>query len=118
MDYPYYDKDGTYHSGTLASLIEEVAGGGDIIACVIGRAWSRRDDRIPDDMFCRILDWETARPLVDYNFSQDFGGADCHPIYAWTENRVILVHEYDGSKRLVWVPRSPVDIEPKYCGQE
>ena len=53
------------------------------------------------------LTWDVARPLLDYPYDPGFGGADCHAIWAWTPRWVLFVAEYDGSTRVVRVPRNP-----------
>ena len=68
------------------------------------------DDR---DAKGRILSWEEAAPVLDYACDTGFGGAECHAIYAWTATRVLFVAEYDGSTRMISVPRNPVDCIPR-----
>lgn len=61
---------------------------------------------------------DAAIARLDYSYDGGFGGADCHPVRAWTPNRVIFVHEYDGSTCVVWVPRNPTAGAPGFSGQE
>ncbi len=99
---------------TFAEVIEEVANGECILGIVISK--SREYDYDYDPTPQPLVPWEAARPLLDYEWNSGFGGADCHAITAWTESRVIFVHEYDGSTNIVYVPRHPVNHRPKYSG--
>lgn len=55
----------------------------------------------------KIITWEQAQPLLDYDYDSGFGTMDCHDIYIWTKDSVFYIHEYDGSTQPVGVPRSP-----------
>ena len=62
-----------------------------------------------------VLSWEKALPMIDYEYDSGFGREDCHGIYAWTDSRVLFVHEYDGSTQVNSVPRNPTtecELEP------
>lgn len=59
------------------------------------------------------LSWQEARPMLDYEYNDDFGTQDCDSIYAWTASRVMYVQEYDGSTTVMWLPRNPVDVVPE-----
>ena len=63
----------------------------------------------------RVLSVEEGLALLDKDYNNGYGGADCRPFYAWTQSRVYLVHEYDGATGLGWVPRHPVDCNPLFC---
>lgn len=88
-----------------------------ILAIVVGR----HDDLLwgtplaPDEGV--VLDRDAGLQKLDQNYDNSYGGADCFPCYAWTESRVFMIHEYDGSTGPVWVPRHPVAIEPEFGGQ-
>lgn len=103
---------------TYAQEIEEIADG-PIIGCVIGKIdYGGRAAHLDGNAIAfRVVNWPTARKALDYEYDAGYGGADCQPIYAWTETRVILCHEYDGSTGVLWVPRNPTDIEPQFGGQ-
>jgi hypothetical protein len=100
----------------LAAEIEAVANGELIVGVVIGRDDRKLWDAPKDDHEGVLLPWESARPILDYEYNNDFGGADCHPVFAWTASRVIFVHEYDGSTFVNWVPRYPKGIVPVFGG--
>ncbi len=104
----------------FANDIEEAAAGEKIEAIVIGKiGWAVDEDEdrrgISKELRNRVLAWEVARPLLDYEYDGGFGGSDCHAIYAWTATHVLSVHEYDGSTRVIAVPRNPVDIKAEQC---
>lgn len=107
---------------TFAQDIEEVAQGEPILFAVIGA--SPRNYGTPDERYIgadarkgEILTWDEARPLLDYEYDDGYGGADCHPVHVWTENKVIFVHEYDGSTYASYVPRNPSPLMPKDSGR-
>lgn len=54
--------------------------------------------------------------LLDYEYDNGYGGADCRPFFAWTKSKVYFVEEYDGATDLAWVPRNPVAMEPHFNG--
>jgi hypothetical protein len=82
--------------------------------------WDNDDDgtgkEIPAEKKGVAMSWEAAREYLDYRYSTGYGGVDCHAIYAWTANHVILVVQYDGSTRLVSVPRNPTNVMPEIPG--
>ena len=61
-----------------------------------------------------LITWKEAKPFLDYEFNSGFGGADCDPIYLWTKDRVYFIREYDGSTRLLSIPRNPITCMPDY----
>lgn len=96
----------------FAQDIKRAANGEPIEGIVIGvRGWY--DDNEPDT---RVLSWDEAEPLLDYEYSTDYGAPECHAINAWTANRVLLVGQYDGSTWVTWVPRNPTAIRPTMVG--
>ena len=60
----------------------------------------------------KLLSWEEAIPILDYEYNNGFGAPDCQAITAWTKNRVIFVSEYDGSTTICHIPRNPVAHMP------
>lgn len=104
----------------LAKWIEKMADGEAIEGVVIGHfnGWGSDDDRerIPADMRTVVLSWEDAKPHLSYTFDNGFGGADCHPVYAWTKSWVIFINEYDGATGPGRIPRNPVPCEPSFGG--
>lgn len=98
----------------LADEFERVAVG-PILAAVVGdddrKRWSERDK---DPLRGKVLSWAEARPILDYEYDNGFGGAECHAVYAWTETQVLLIHEYDGATDVGWLPRHPTPCEPQF----
>lgn len=64
-----------------------------------------------------VVSRELGLAMVDEEYDNGHGSADCHPIYAWTKSRVYMIHEYDGATGPMWVPRNPMDITPEFGGQ-
>ena len=95
----------------FAEQILREAGEEAIEAIVIGaRGWSSLDENAP------VLNWEEAMPQLDYDYDSDYGGMDCHAIWAWTATRVLFVWQYDGMTGLTSVPRNPQSGNPDAPG--
>ena len=62
----------------------------------------------------KVLPWAEAYIYLDHEYDDGFGGTDCPPTYAWTETKVLYVHEYDGATSVYSVPRHPVDCTPSF----
>ena len=104
---------------TFAEAIEDETNGEPILAVFIaggrtawngGAYWSKEKDparTVPPGSLDIALSWSVARPLLNYRYNDGFGSQDCHDIIAWTESRVLLIHEYEGSTSVIWVPRNP-----------
>ena len=105
----------------LRASLEGAAGSETILSAVIGsfNGYEERiqPDRIPAEKRGVVLPWVEARALLDYEYNNGFGGADCHPVFAWTPTRVLFVHEYDGATGVQWVPREPIALIPLFGGQ-
>lgn len=100
----------------LAKDFEEMAIG-PILGAVIGddgrRPYGQRGD---SPLHGKLVAWEDARPVLDYEYDNGYGGADCHAVYAWTETQVLFVHEYDGATAVQQVPRNPIACAPEFGG--
>lgn len=95
----------------FAKTIEERAGGPILGITLDPESVSWRDDErwAPLKPYAgRLLSWAEARPLLDHEWDSGFGGQDCPDFTAWTADRVLSIHEYDGSTSIIWVPRNPV----------
>ena len=91
----------------------EAKSGETILSIVVGQHYSTLSgDPAPDENV--ILGREEGLAKLDYEYDNGFGGADCHPFYAWTQSRVFFV--YDGSTGLAWLPRNPIACEPWFGG--
>ena len=99
----------------FAQEIEDCAGetirGIVISANKHGWDWAENDEG-PEEAN-KVLTWRKAKPLLSYSYDAGYGGQDCHSIYAWTDNWIVLVSEYDGATHVVKVPRNPVDCKPE-----
>lgn len=100
----------------LAEAFEAIAEG-PILGAVIGdddrRSWGKRD-KFPEHG--KLLAWSKARPIIDYEYDNGYGGADCHAVYVWTKTQVMFVGEYDGATGIAQVPRNPVPCDPGFSG--
>src|SRR5579864_4966419 len=102
----------------MAKLIDwilEEALGEPVLAVVFGEIseYKRKTcQNIPAYPEKKVLSWEQALPYIQYEFSDGFGSEDCHPLFAWTENRVIAISCYDGSTSPFSIPRNPCICDP------
>lgn len=106
---------------TFADDLESAADGETILACVIGdMGWGDYglDERheAAKKKQGLVLDWITARPLLDYEYDRGYGAPDCQAVYAWTLNSVLFVVQYDGSTGIYSVPRNPSAVMPEMPG--
>ena len=68
----------------------------------------------PPQIYNTLLSWAQASPMLDYDFTEMEGRAGCNPIYVWTAESIFLIGAYDGSTRLVTIPRHPTTCTPTY----
>lgn len=68
------------------------------------------------DFYNKVLPWSIARAALDYEYDDGFGGAECHPVYAWTESCILFIHEYDGATCVRKIPRNPTAVVPGFGG--
>jgi len=96
---------------TFAKDILEAAGDEAILAIAVGpmrgRAYMYDDEKPDHDLGAEPVSWGKAFPVLNYGYDDGYGGQDCHDIWAWTETRVLFVHEYDGSTSVSFAPRHP-----------
>jgi hypothetical protein len=108
----------------MANLIEwilEEADGKPILGVVIGpMGWGDYGhENVPQydkQQHGKLLSWEQAQPLLRYEFHNGYGAPGCNAIYAWTEDYVIAISQYDGSTSAFRVPRNPIDCMPQMPG--
>jgi hypothetical protein len=102
----------------IAQWIETLAAGESVEAACIGThyqdGWCDDQEPFNSAPIGVVLSWEQARPFLEYEFYSGFGGADCHPVVAWTTSKIIQISEYDGSTRAVSAPRHPIDCVPTF----
>lgn len=72
------------------------------------------EDRRPENQRDVVLNRDDGLALVDEEFNDGYGGADCFPITAWSENWIYFIREYDGATGLGSVPRNPIDHKPEF----
>ena len=104
---------------TFASEIEELIEGAKIEAVVIGAfgwGYSGDEHRVPEDLTGVVLAWETARPLLDYDYDSGYGSPNCHAVAIYTADHVFMVSQYDGSTNFFKVERNPVPHMPEMPG--
>lgn len=75
----------------------------------VANYYGNPDPRDAGVILGKVITWEQAAPLVDYEYDDGYGGQDCHNFTAWTETRVFSIHEYDGSTSVIWVDRNPAE---------
>lgn len=103
----------------IADWMEKMAGDEPIEAVVIGAhdddMFNGSDDKPFNDapIGC-VVSWETAKPFLQYEFDNGYGGAECHPVYVWTKTWLFVISEYDGATGPAKFPRNPMDIDPKF----
>lgn len=87
---------------------------GETLALVsIGAHYSRESEAVFEPINTP-LPWSVARPYLDEEYDDGFGGAHCRPFIAWTDNSVYFVCEYDGATSIRRVPRHPVVTEVEF----
>jgi hypothetical protein len=88
-----------------------------IIAIVVGPhdddRWEETDRR-PEYQRDVVLTREQGLAILDVEYNNGYGGADCFPMYAWTEKSVLSISEYDGATSLNSFPRNPVNCTPTF----
>jgi hypothetical protein len=100
----------------LAKAFEETANGKPILGAVLGQHYSDRYDEPKPAWVGKLISWEKAKKILNYDYDNGYGGADCHPAYVWTEDKVMFVSEYDGATAVSFVPRNPIEFEPTFSG--
>jgi hypothetical protein len=100
---------------TLKTEIESLTDDEPIIGAVIGSYYPYGQDHNVD---CaeQWAGWHVIAPLLDFEYDDSHGGQDCPPVYAWTENWLIVSATYDGSTWVTRVPRNPAHCRPEFIG--
>lgn len=57
----------------------------------------------------KVLDWETAKKYLNYEYDSGMGAFGCNAIYVWTDTKVLFVSQYDGATSICSIPRNPID---------
>lgn len=105
----------------LVKWLEKAVDPTQIQAVVIGEmGWGKyKSDLVPTwkkQERGKVLSWDEARPLLDYEFDDGCGAPGCNAVYVWTPNTIFFVSQYDGSTKLAAVPRHPIDCTPTMPG--
>lgn len=104
----------------LKKDLEEALDEGERIEAVVIGPHDRDPNRYGEgslrhaDKLNRVLTWEEAAPILDEEYNDGYGSADCFPFYAWTNTHIYFVCEYDGATSISAVPRNPRDIKPDF----
>lgn len=111
------------HIANLKTQILELANGEPIEAVVIGNmGWDDYGiEEIPaesrdESNWDKVISWEKAAPLLDYDYDPGYGAPGCQAIVVWTPNKVMFVSQYDGATSLEYVPRHPIGHKPNMPG--
>jgi hypothetical protein len=118
---------GDHMSARLTPLQElDQATGEPITHIVIGEwGWGEFDDEhesfdiIPADRRNVLMTREEAEPFLSkhsFSFYGGYGSPECFAIYAWTENYVLWITQYDGSTGINRAPRNPISVQPSMPG--
>ena len=105
----------------LIDWITEEAAGETVLNVTIGKmGWGDfKSEGVPNYEECpkgKMLSWEEAKPWLMYEFDSDYGAPRCQALYAWTENKVIAIGQYDGMTWAYGIPRNPCDCMPEMQG--
>lgn len=101
----------------IAKWFEAMAGSESIMYAVLGKHDAHRwDSEYTLHAVGKLLPWTEARLILDYEYDNGHGGADCHTVFAWTETKVLTITEYDGATGPTWFPRNPMDVTPSFDG--
>lgn len=95
--------------------ILEAANGEEIIGIVIGdieREYHSKGKPEYKHIINKLITWDEALPILDYEYDTGFGAPDCQAITAWTANYVLFVDNYDGATSVVAMPRNPIEHAP------
>lgn len=105
---------------TFLNDLEEYIGDEQVSSIVIGEmGWDHYNEvgkEISSDLKGFLLNWDEARPLLNYEYDSSYGVPECHSVYIWTKSRVIFVAQYDGSTSITSVPRDPIAVIPEMPG--
>ena len=101
--------------------IEEALKGERVDGVVVGLVDGGWDDENPRNSLASVgngvLAWSDVVDELDYEYSSDYGAAECNAVYIWTPTRVLFVDEGDGCTTIAWVPRDPEQVTPSYDGE-
>ena len=103
----------------IADWIEEIAGDEEIECVIVGDygfdGWGVTK-KFNDVRTNAPISWKEAKPFLSYEYDCDHGGADCHPVFAYTPTKIITIKEYDGATGPAWYPRHPMECKVGFDG--
>ena len=102
----------------LINWINETANGEEIEAIIFGESDLTffEEDYTLHPLRNKVISFEEAKPILDYEFNAGYGSSGCHPITAWTKSWVIFISTYDGSTCPCRLPRNPTAFAPYMPG--
>jgi len=85
--------------------IEAVNLGGKLATIV----WPETSDprEAPDSYHGRLISWEEAQEVLNYEYDSGYGHMDCHDVTIWGKEYIYYIHEYDGSTCVHCMSRNP-----------
>ncbi len=108
------------HDFNYWTLIQERTVGHEIKAISIGALKEHHSTKnkrhVPAEKQGKPLSVDEAMVCLNYKVRNEYGGADAHPVYIWTDKAVFFTVEYDGKIHLASVPNAPVKCKPVYKG--
>ena len=98
----------------LEALAAEL--GETVESAVLGTHYNKQWDEKDTAPRGSPMTWVDARPWLDEEYNDSYGGADCRPFVAWSQSWVFWVHEYDGATWLAKAPRNPAACTADFSG--
>ncbi len=101
---------------TLLSMFEKASEtlGEPILFAVVGQGTDKPDPQLIVDY--GPVEWDKAKEVLNYKFSNRYLGDECHPVYVWTQSYVLFTHSYDRLITIRHVPRNPKPCLPEHSG--
>lgn len=64
----------------------------------------------------KVLDWSEGRQWLDFETEYGYGAPKQPALYAYTQNYVIGISQYDGATSFFFIPRNPIPCKPDMPG--
>jgi hypothetical protein len=97
--------------------LNKLLGFGERLEAIVFGDFRAEEVGIPADRQGIVLSPEQARPfMLGWGAYCGFGGAGATPFFAWSNDRVFWVSEYDGACSIASVPRHPMPCKPEWDG--
>jgi hypothetical protein len=88
----------------------------DSIILITVETLSRNNDFDNSKILHRSGNLEDVQEIIDYDFSDSYGGEEGFSFTAWSKDKVYFPVCYDGAEWISWVPRNPCDIATTHQG--